>query len=273
MARYQSTYALVTGAAGGIGLEVARRLSARGHRILAAERDDILAAQAAEQIGADAIPVACDLADDAAVAALSDRVENEWGHDLEICFLNAGIIIPGDVLDTTPQQIDLQLRIMLGSTIQLARSAATALSARGSGHIVATVSQGAVLALPGSATYSAAKAGLRAFLAALHLELRGTGVTVGGVYPSAVDTPMLRHEATHGGSLLNFVGTISSVSDVADAVDKVMRTGRVEVFLPVADGLAARLLQVAPRLVPLLLPFADRIGEKGRQRYLAGFSA
>lgn len=265
----QPRYALVTGAAGGIGLEVAQRLATRGYRILAAERDDALAAQAVQAIGADAVPVACDLADDEAVAALCERIEKDWGHDLEICFLNAGIIIPGDVLDTTPQQVDLQLRIMLGSTIKLARSAAAVLTVRGRGHVVATVSQGAVLALPGSATYSAAKAGLRAFLAALHLELRGTGVTVGGVYPSAVDTPMLQYEATHGGSLLNFVGTVSSVSDVADAVDKVMRTGRVEVFLPVSDGLAARLLQFAPRLVPLLLPFADRIGEKGRQRYLA----
>ncbi|PPJ24946.1 short-chain dehydrogenase [Nocardia nova] len=262
-------YALVTGAAGGIGLEVAQRFAKRGYRVLAAERTDDLAARAVEKIGSGAEPVACDLADADAVAGLCERIEKEWGTDLEICFLNAGIIVPGDVLDTTPEQIDLQLQIMLVATIKLARSAAAALAASGGGQIVATVSQGAVLALPGSATYSTAKAGLRAFLAAFHLEMRGTGVSISGVYPSAVDTPMLRHEAVHGGSLLNFVGTVSSVSDVADAVDKAIRTGRVEIHLPVSDGLTAKFLQFAPRLVPLLLPFANRIGEKGRKRYLS----
>ncbi|MFI6778132.1 SDR family NAD(P)-dependent oxidoreductase [Nocardia sp. NPDC050412] len=266
-------YALVTGAAGGIGLEVARRLASRGHVVLAAERDQMLAEQAAEQIGAGAVAVACDLADGAAVAALSARIENEWGSELEVCFLNAGIVVPEDVVDTSPERVDLQLQIMLVSAIKLARSTAIAMTKRGSGHIVATVSQGAVLALPGSATYSAAKAGLRGFLAALHLELRGSGVTVGGVYPSAVDTPMLRHEATHGGSLLNFVGTISSPGDVADAVDKALRTGRVEIFVPASDGILTRLAQSMPRLVPLMLPAANWIGEKGRQRYLARVGA
>ncbi|MBF6214731.1 SDR family oxidoreductase [Nocardia puris] len=265
----KSTYALVTGAAGGIGLEVARRLAARGHRVLAVERDRELAAEAARQIGPTAEPVACDLADDAAVAALADRIEHEWGPDLEICFLNAGIIIPGDVVETSPRAIDLQLRVMLTSAIALARAAARALRARGSGHIVATVSQGAVLALPGSATYTAAKAGLRGFLAALHLELRATGVRVSGVYPSAVDTPMLRHEAENGGSVLNFVGKLSTVAEVADGVDTAMRTGRVEVFVPFSDGVLVRLLQAVPRIVPVLLPALQRVGERGRLRYLA----
>jgi len=67
---------------------------------------------------------------------------------------------------------------------------------------------GGILALPTSATYSAAKAGLRAFFAALNAELHSSGVHVSGIYPSAVDTPMLRHEATDGGSPLNFVGTV-----------------------------------------------------------------
>lgn len=97
-------------------------------------------------------------------------------------------------------------------------------------------------------------------------------MTVGGVYPSAVDTPMLRHEALHGGSVLNFVGSISSVDQVADAVDRVMRTGRAEVYLPVSDGLLVKLCQSWPALVRTILPAANRIGERGRVRYLAARS-
>ncbi len=263
------TTALVTGAAGGIGLEVAQRLARQGHAVVALERDEELADRAATAIGHGAIPVACDLTDAAAVARLCARIEAEWGPTLAFCLLNAGVVVPANVRDISPADMDLQLEVMLTSAIHLARAASRAMAERGGGHLVATVSQGAVLALPGSATYSAAKAGLRAFLGALHLEMRGTGVTVGGVYPSAVDTPMLLHEAQHGGSLLNFVGTISTVADVADGVEKAARTGRVEVFVPASDGLTTRLLQAFPRLVPLILPVAERIGERGRRRYLA----
>jgi len=261
--------ALVTGAAGGIGLEVAQRLAASGYTVLAAERNDELADMAAQRIGHGSVPVAADLADRTAVAALCGRVESEWGGALDVCFLNAGIIIPGDVVNTSVEEIDLQLHVMLTSAIKLARSAASVMQPRGTGTIVATVSMGGVLAMPGSATYSGAKAGLRAFLAALHLELRGSGVTVGGVYPSAVDTPMLQHEARHGGSPLNFAGAISSVSEVADGVEKVMRTGRLEVFVPASDGLLVRMLQSTPRLVPYVLAPANWLGERGRRRYLA----
>jgi len=261
--------ALVTGAAGGIGLEVAQRLAAAGYTVLAAERDDELAQMASRRIGRGSVPVAADLADATAVDALCGRIESEWGDALDVCFLNAGIIIPSDVVDTSAEEIDLQLQVMLTSAIKLARSAASVMQPRGTGSIVATVSMGGVLAMPGSATYSAAKAGLRAFLAALHLELRSSGVRVGGVYPSAVDTQMLQHEARHGGSPLNFAGAISSVTDVADGVEKVMRTGRLEVFVPTSDGLLARLLQATPRLVPYLLPPANWLGERGRRRYLA----
>ncbi|MDI9933654.1 SDR family NAD(P)-dependent oxidoreductase [Rhodococcus sp. IEGM 1354] len=261
-------YALVTGAAGGIGQVVARRLAGRDYTVLAADRDDDLAARAAHAITG-AVPITCDLDNAAAVRSLRERVSAEWSSNLEIAFLNAGTIVPGNVVNADPDDIDSQLRIMLSSTVHLAQAAAQVMTRQGRGHIVATVSQGAVLPIPGSAAYSAAKAGLRAFLAALHLELRGSGVTVGGVYPSAVDTAMLRHEANHDGSLLNFVGTVSTAEHVADGVDKAIRTGRLEVFLPRTDALSVKLLQLFPRLVPVLLPLAERIGERGRLRYLA----
>jgi hypothetical protein len=84
---------------------------------------------------------------------------------------------------------------------------------------------------------------------------------------------MLRHEANHNGSLLNFVGTVSTTQDVADGVDKAIRTGRLEVFLPRSDAFSVKFLQAFPRLVPILLPLAARIGERGRLRYLATTSS
>lgn len=264
----QRTLALVTGAAGGIGEAVCARLTAQGHTTICVERNEALAEKAANALTGDRLPVACDLSDRDAVAALANRVEGEWADELAIVYLNAGVIFPYDVVDSTAPQLRLQLDVMLGSVMELAASAARAFTAKGSGHIIATVSAGGILALPGSAAYSAAKAGLRAYLAALSAELRGTGVAVSGIYPSAVDTPMLLHEATHNGSLLNFVGTVSTVEDVADVVERAQRKRRLEHYLPYSDSLLVRFLECFPWIVPPLLGPANAIGRRGRRRYL-----
>lgn len=261
--------ALVTGAAGGIGLAVSGRLRAQGHRVLCLERDEPLAEKAAAAVGGGAVPVVCDLSDRAAVEALCHRVGTEWAEDLATVFLNAGVIVPGDVVDTPAQQLRLQLDVMLGSVAELAAAAARSMKARGRGHIVATVSMGGILALPGSAAYSAAKAGLRAYLTALRTELRGTGVAVSGIYPSAVDTPMLLHEATHDGSLLNFFGAVSTAEQVADVFERAQRTRRLELFVPYSDSILCRVLAFWPWLVPPMLGPAEALGRRGRAKYLA----
>ncbi|HEY6796783.1 MAG TPA: SDR family oxidoreductase [Kineosporiaceae bacterium] len=262
--------ALLTGAAGGIGQAVAARLAAQGYTIICVERDQALAETAASAVPGQAVPVACDLSDRTAVAALAQRIETTWAGRLDLVFLNAGVIVPGDVVDSSAAQLRLQFDVMLVSVAELAASAARIMKARGQGHILATVSMGGILSLPGSAAYSAAKAGLRAYLAALRTELRGTGVAVSGIYPSAVDTPMLLHEATHDGSLLNFFGKVSTADDVADAFEHAQRKRRLEHFLPYSDSILCRLLATFPWLVPPLLGPAEAIGRRGRAKYLAG---
>lgn len=259
--------ALLTGAAGGIGAEVARRLSARGYRIIGVD----LHAGAVEEAlaGLPGVEAAeCDLSDPDATAELAARIAGEWAEDLELLICNAGIIAPGNAVDLPRDVVDRQLAVMLTGPIHLIAAAARTFTGRGRGHLMATVSMGGIIALPGSAAYSAAKAGLRAYLCALSAELRGTGVAVSGVYPSAVDTPMLMHEATHDGSLLNFVGKISTPADVADAFERALRTRRLEIYVPYSDSLLTRAVESAPWLLPSLLPPMNRMGLRGRDRFL-----
>ena len=262
------TLALVTGAAGGIGFEVAQRLMGRGYQVIAHERTLELATDAATRLGGDTLAVGYDLTDRTAVAALVSKVEGEWANDLEIVVANAGVVIPGDVVDLRPGQIDMQLDVMLRSAMHLTAGAARVFAAHNRGHILATVSMGGIIALPGSATYSAAKAGLRAYLAALNAELRGTKVHVSGIYPSAVDTPMLRHEATHDGSLLNWVGKVYSASDVADCYERALDKKRLEVYLPYSDSVTSKLVECFPGMLPPLLPILNRIGRRTRDRWM-----
>lgn len=263
--------ALVTGAAGGIGSGVARMLSARGYRIIAVDLDEASAARAATAIGPGTIPVAADLRRRADVDALADRIRHEWPLDVLVC--NAGVIMPGDVADTEPGQFHDQLDVMLAAPIRLIAAAVPGMRERNAGRILATVSMGGILPLPGSATYSAAKAGLRAFLTALDAELRDTAVRVAGVYPSGVDTGMLRYEARHGGSVLNFVGEVFTVEQVVRAYERAIDGRALEVYLPWSDSLLSRLVVFSPARMKRLLPFFERIGRRGHAKYLARIDA
>ncbi|MEM7323150.1 MAG: SDR family oxidoreductase [Actinomycetota bacterium] len=265
--------ALVTGAASGIGAEVARRLDRRGYTVIAVDRNDDLASQAAEDISTSALSVGCDLADRDSVSGLCERIAGEWSDHLEVVVCNAGIIVPRDVADLDETTVDRHLDIMLRAPIQTIRSAVPAMSRRRSGHIMATVSMGGIVPMPGSSAYSAAKCGLRAFLASLYSEVRQHDVKVSGIYPSAVDTPMLRHEAASGGSALNFVGEVQTVNDVADAYERALDGGKLEYYVPWSDSLTSRAITWRLSAIPRMLPMLERLGEKGRAKYLATPSA
>lgn len=261
--------AIVTGAAGGIGLEVGKRLISRGYDLIAVERDQMIADTACVELGVNATAYACDMSNPEQVNQLCLDISTMWNSSLEVVVCNAGVILPSDVAETTDSAMDLQLDVMLRSVLHIVRSALPGLLQKNCGHILATVSIGGIYPMPGSATYSAAKAGLRAFLAATATELRNSGVHVGGVYPSAVDTPMLLAEARAGGSALNFVGAVQSIDAVASAYERCMDRKKLEVYVPYGDGLQTRLVCAFPSILPKIYPLLERLGQKGKRRFLS----
>src|SRR5689334_22260318 len=93
---FEAQVALVTGAAKGMGLATARMFAESGASVILADLDGDLAGKEAERIvreGGSAIGVACDVADEAQVAAMIDRAVAEYGR-LDMAFNNAGIQVP-----------------------------------------------------------------------------------------------------------------------------------------------------------------------------------
>ncbi len=211
--------------------------------------------------------IRCDLTVKADLCALVERIRTE-APNLDVLVNNAGTIHPGDFVDLDPIVVDRQLDVNLRSAIHLTHGFAPLMKARRRGTIVNVVSMGGILAMKGSAVYAAAKFGLRGFNQSLHLELQPHGVRVCGVFPSAVDTPLLYEETQHGGSPLNFVGALSQPDDVARAVALAMDSGRVETYVPYRDSVSSRLLSVFPWLLEKIQPLLERIGARGQQRYL-----
>jgi short-subunit dehydrogenase len=265
--------ALVTGAAGAIGGGVALMLRGKGYRLIAVDVDPSAVARAVDATGGNTIGVACDARNRDEVLALARRIRDEWADRLEVLVCNAGLIVPGPVGTFDEVDLSAQVDVMLSCPVQLINAAVPGMLARGKGRLLATVSMGGIISLPGSATYSAAKAGLRAFLTALSAELAGTGVRVAGVYPSGVDTPMLRLEARHGGSMLNFVGRVLTVSEVVGAYEKALTGRRLEVYLPYTDSITTRLANFVPGASNRIIPLFERYGRRGHARYLARIDA
>jgi short-subunit dehydrogenase len=171
---------LVTGASGGLGQAIARRVAAeRARLVITGRRAEALAAVAAE----------CN--DTVIIADLTRRQDveglTEAASDADIVVSNAGLPAAGHLDDFTVEQIDRALDVNLRAHVLLARSAAAAMASRGEGHIVFMSSMGgAKLVAPGLSLYAAAKAGLRALALALREDLTGSGVGVSTIFPGPI---------------------------------------------------------------------------------------
>ncbi|MEM8785316.1 MAG: SDR family NAD(P)-dependent oxidoreductase, partial [Pseudomonadota bacterium] len=203
-------------------------------------------------------------------SALEDLCAALEGADTPpaVAFVNAGIIEPGPSIDLPRASIDRHIDINLRAAAHLNHALARAMVAAGGGHIISTLSAAAMVALPDSAAYSASKFGLRGYLISLAEEVRDKGVTISCLYPNAIDTPMLRYEALHGGSVLNFLTPPLATDEVIKALAKAQKSKRLEYFIPPGDGWSNRLVTSFPGLVRRLYPALLKRGEKGRRHFI-----
>jgi len=170
---------LLTGATGGIGHAIARRLSAEGASlVLTGRKAEVLAPLAAE-LGARSI-----------VADLStpDGVEQLLAEAGPVDILVANAALPGVglLIDMPVERIDANLDVNLRAPITLTRALLPQLTERGHGHLVYIGSVSGIVASPGSTLYNATKFGLRGFAAALRQDLHRTGIGVSCVEPGFV---------------------------------------------------------------------------------------
>jgi len=142
------------------------------------------------------------------------------------------------------------------------------LRAAGDGRIVSIVSLAALVPLPESPVYSASKFGLRGAMQAIGLRYREFGIKVGSILPSSVDTPMLRDEALHGGSVLNFLDPPQKPARIALEVERMLLEPRVERYPKLSDALLCQLTSLFPNLAAPLGRLLESRAKAGLVRYL-----
>lgn len=185
--------ALVTGASGGLGAAIARRLARDGVTVAlhchtgrpAAEK---LAADLRAQ-GAACEVFAADLAVPAAVQGLADDVMARFGR-LDILVNNAGFLADATVSFMSDQQWEQSLAVNLSAPFRLIRAVAMAMARQRWGRIVNISSDAALMGSANRSNYAAAKAGLLGLTRSAAREMAGLGVRVNAVSPGFVDTAM-----------------------------------------------------------------------------------
>ena len=182
--------ALVTGATGGIGGEIARALHAAGaHVILSGTRQEALEALSAD-LGVRTSAVAANLSDAASVDGLVSAAEAASGRDLDILVANAGITRDGLMLRMKDEDWEQVIRVNLESYFRLSRAALKGMMKRRWGRIIGITSVVGVTGNPGQANYAASKAGMIGFSKALAQEVASRNVTVNCVAPGFIQSPM-----------------------------------------------------------------------------------
>jgi NADP-dependent 3-hydroxy acid dehydrogenase YdfG len=184
--------AIVTGAGRGIGRAIARAFAAEGATVVLAARSRAdLATVAAEvrEAGGRALAIPTDVTQDMAVEALVEQAVSETNR-IDILVTSAGLAAFGHVADTKPGDWDAMLTLNLRAAIMCCRAVLPVMIRQHAGTILNLSSIASKRALPGSAVYTATKAGLDAFSRVLAEEMRPLGVRVGVLVPGAVDTPI-----------------------------------------------------------------------------------
>ncbi|MCA0257271.1 MAG: 3-oxoacyl-[acyl-carrier-protein] reductase [Proteobacteria bacterium] len=181
--------ALITGATGGIGEEIARALHARGATVgLHGTRKEKLEALAAE-LGERVFIFPANLSDRDEVKALGQKAEAEMGG-VDILVNNAGITKDGLFVRMSDEDWDAVIEVNLTAVFRLTRELTHAMMKRRYGRIINITSVVGVTGNPGQANYCASKAGMIGFSKSLAQEIASRNVTVNCVAPGFIESAM-----------------------------------------------------------------------------------
>jgi len=254
---------VITGAGGGIGEALARRMNAAGARVVLTDvRADAIDALASELPRARAR--AMDVTRSADWDALADELAREGGADVLVN--NAGITVLGAFADQSLGDLERVLDVNLRGVIYGCHAFVPQLVAR-RGHLVNVSSLAGVVAFPYQSTYCATKFAVRGLSASLRMELAPRGVGVTAVLPGAIATRLLERARSYDGAasqkmveLMLAHGT--PPSRVADRIVRAIERDEGEVVIGWDAHATTALAAIAPRVLRRALTAGFRVRDR-----------
>lgn len=230
-ARYE-TYALVTGAASGMGKLYAAKLARRGYNLLLVDINALKLDEAAQEIRSevasfddyrkewtpafDLVTVAQDLSAQDAAAKVAAAAQ---GKIVEVLINNAGIMFCKKTCETSSRFLSLIMMLHCYTPLMLCREFVPGMIERGRGYVLNISSLAAWMEWPAIGMYGNTKRFVKGFSRSLRIECRGTGVSVTNAYFGAVDTPLVPLKP----NLRKLARNLQVMIDADKATDKALK--------------------------------------------------
>ena len=271
MARdFSDTTVILTGASMGVGAATARAFAALGaNLVLIARGRDKLEALAAElerdfgnreQVMIEVL----DVTDLEGFGALLERVRTRFGS-IDVLVNNAGLHARGAVASVAVEDIGRMVDVNFKAPLMATRMVLPNLQQSQRPAVINVASLAGRTPVPGSATYSATKFGLRAFSLALAEELRGSGIRIACVSPGPIDTGFIMDDID-AVSNLTLSQPMSTAEQVAQAIVALVDGGALDLPMPRISGYLTTLSYLFPALGRALRPMLEKKGRRTRER-------
>ena len=192
----QGKTALVTGAAGVLGFATVEALAAEGMTVVLADIEADRLSELASQIGEAAVSLVLDVSDPDMVNAACKRIAKN--HDgIDVLVNNAGILSNNKAVETSPEEWRRIMSVNLDGAFYLSRACLPEMKAKGWGRIINVCSLAAKTGgLTAGTAYTTSKGGMGTLTFSLAREVAGFGVTVNGVAPAYIKSPMVTEQLT-----------------------------------------------------------------------------
>jgi len=261
--------ALVTGAGGGLGLAIARRLAERGYSVAVTDVDGPAAERAAASLGGDCWAIALDVTDASACERAAADVAARTGS-LDVWVNNAGILSTGVLHEQDPAAHRAMLDVNAIGTFNGTLAALALMRSAGSGHVINIVSLAGLVAAPGEVAYSASKHAALAFSIGALTDLRRTGIRdihVSAVCPDGIWSPMLHDRLDDPDAAASFSGVMLTPDQVARRIEALLDRPRPVTSIPRWRGAVVRLFDLFPSLALRLLPVGLAEARRRQRRF------
>ncbi|MDA9951656.1 SDR family NAD(P)-dependent oxidoreductase [Oligoflexaceae bacterium] len=208
---------IVTGASGGIGAEVTRRLARRADNVAIVARSEDKLVKLADELNESKAKIrvyTADLTETGVCHQMVNQLASEWGS-IDGLVNNAGYMSGGTNLDLDLESFDTMLDLNVRAPIHLSVRVAEIMKTAGGGTIINIASVAGTTVIDGIGGYCATKFAIRAFSEASHAELKKHGIKVSSICPGYVATDMTSDFDVKPENMIQ-------TTDVADAVSYIL---------------------------------------------------